>query len=69
MATRQELEAIKRRLQKKAEEEAAQTPDWKALAKKSNKGLKKSRAGSKRFKEDLLNRGGRMPGSGWSKTG
>jgi hypothetical protein len=64
MATRTEIEAIKRKLAKQTSLEAAITPDWPGLAAKSNKGLKKSQANSRRRKEDALLR--RLPGAGWT---
>ena len=68
MATKAEIEAIKRRQSKLAEEEtSASAPEWKRLAAKSNKGLKKSQANSRKHKQDALLR--RLPGAGWTKSG
>ncbi len=62
MATTKELEAIKRRLAREAAEEARSGPDWRKLARKSNKGLKNSRSNDK--KQDALDK--RLPGAGWT---
>ncbi len=64
VATTKELEAIKRRLAREAAEEARSGPDWRKLARKSNKGLKKSRSGKKR--QDALDK--RLPGAGWTRS-
>jgi hypothetical protein len=64
MATKTEIETAKRKLRRESEEEARRRPNWTALAKKSNKGLRKSRAGKKR--QDALDM--RLPGSGWTKN-
>jgi hypothetical protein len=64
MATKAEIEATKRKLRKEAEEEAKMGPNWAMLAKKSNKGLRKSQAGKK--KQDALSK--RLPGAGWTKA-
>jgi hypothetical protein len=64
MATKPEIAAIKRRLQKEAEAESKVGQNWAKLAKKSNKGLRKSQAGKK--KQDVLHK--RLPGAGWTRN-
>jgi hypothetical protein len=64
VVTKAELEAIKRKLAKQSADEARPATDWAKLARKSNKGLRKSSA--QKRKRDAL--GKRLPGSGWTKS-
>jgi len=64
MATKAEIEVIKRRLRKEARADSRTGPAWAKLAKKSNKGLRKSQAAKK--KQDALDK--RLPGAGWTKN-
>jgi hypothetical protein len=64
VATKAEIDAIKRKLAKQSAEESRTGPNWAKLAKKSNKGMRKSNAGKK--KQDAM--GKRLPGAGWTKN-